>query len=68
MEEQTEHDFEKVQNQGPLLVQETFVPTKQASNLLSISTELVQPIQPKPIKPIQIIPIYIFPKMLITYV
>jgi hypothetical protein len=52
MEEQSEPDFEQVQNQGPLLVQEIFIPTEQASNPLSISTQPIQPVQPKPIKPV----------------
>jgi hypothetical protein len=68
MEEWNELDFEQVQNQGPLLVQETFAPTEQANNPLSINTKSIQPIQPKPIKPVSTRPIYIFPKMLIAYV
>jgi hypothetical protein len=34
MEDWNEHDFEQVPNQKPLLVQKTFAPIEQASNLL----------------------------------
>ncbi len=42
MEDQNELDFEQVPNQEPLPIQKTFVPTKQASNLLPMGTNVVQ--------------------------
>ncbi len=52
MEDQSELDFEQVLNQEPLLVQETFAPTKQVSNLLPIGIKVVQPIQFKFVEPV----------------
>ncbi len=54
MEDRNEHDFKQVTNQEPLLVQETFVPTKQISNSLPTNIEPVQLVQSKPIQPIQL--------------
>lgn len=53
MEKQSELDFEQVLNQGPLPIQETFAPTKHASNMLSTSTESIQLVELKPIEPTQ---------------
>ncbi len=46
MEEQSEPDFEQVFNHGPLPIHETFAPTKQANNPLSIGTKSVQLVYP----------------------
>ncbi len=42
MKDKNEHDFEQVTNQEPLLVQETFAPTKQVNNSLPTSTKPIQ--------------------------
>jgi hypothetical protein len=60
MEDKNEHDFERVTNQEPSLVQETYVPIEQVNNPLPTCTKLVQLVQPKPI--------YIFLQTFITYV
>ncbi len=61
MEDQSEFDFEQVPNQEPLPIQETFIPTKQASNPLLTRTEPVQLVQTKPIEPFHLKHVYIFP-------
>ncbi len=67
METRSEFDFEHVFDQGPLFVQETSTPIKQASNLLSTGTKLIQPVQPKPVESTQVKPDYIFPETSTTY-
>lgn len=66
-EEQSEPNFEHVLNQGPLHVQETFTPTEQANNSLSIGAKPIKQFQPNPIELAQVKHVYIFLEMSIAY-
>jgi hypothetical protein len=68
MEDWNEPDFEQIPNQKPLLDQEIFIPTKHASNLLSIGIELVQLVYLKPVEPILLKHVYIFLETSTSYV
>ncbi len=57
MEDWNEPNFEQVLNQKPLPVQETFVPIKHVSNLLSIWIKLIQLVHPKLVEPVQLRPV-----------